>query len=166
MDVDLREIRLRLEEITKIRNEQGYILRDSDHAREREEIIDMFVSALRGEMSNIRTGILRSKIAWKSPVISSLRKQTDLLRETAQRIAWELFPEQFSHEMRDHVLGFENDPFYDQCENYFLRDVERIAMESQKASAEKAYRALLRNMRTCYVIKDPQESPVIRRSQP
>jgi hypothetical protein len=143
----------------------GKLDRDSKYARDREEIIRLFITCIQEEIPNIRNGIVKSKIAWRSPVLSSLRSQTDLTQEAAQRIAWELFPEQFSRETREYVLGIENDPFYENHEQYLLSDTLRVAIEVQKASAEKGYRSLLRNMRACYLVKDPQESPVKVRSQ-
>lgn len=138
----------------------GKLDRNSEYAREREEIIRLFITCIQEEIPNVRNGIIHSKIAWKSPAIRSLRSQSDLSQEAAQRIAWELFPEQFSQETRNYALGIENDPFYDNHEQYLLSDSLRITIEVQKASAEKSYRTLLRNLRACYLVKDPQESPV------
>lgn len=165
MSIDPKEICIRLREITLLRNSRGNLNRDSECAREREGIIELFVTSIRNEIPNIRTGIVKSHIAWKSPVINSLYSKSALTVETAQRIAWELFPKQFSQETREYVLGIENDPFYDNHEQYLLSDTLKLAIEVQKASAEKAYRVLLRNMRSCYFIKDPQESPVVMRLQ-
>jgi len=143
----------------------GKLDRDSEYAREREEIIRIFVVCIQEEIPNIRNGIVKSKVAWRCPVLDSLHRHSDLTRETAQRIAWELFPKQFSKETREYVLGIENDPFYDNHEQYLLSDTLRVAIEVQKSSAEKSYRSLLRNMRACYLVKDPQESPAKVRSQ-
>ena len=165
MNTDLKQVRKRLQDITVIRNSQGKLDRDSEYAKEREMIIELFINSIRDEMPNIRTGIVKSKIAWKSPVINSLYSKSQLTIEAAQRIAWELFEKQFSEETREYVLGIDNDPFYDNHEQYLLSDSIRVSIDVQKASAEKSYRHLLRNMRSCYLIRDPQESPVIVRSQ-
>jgi len=165
MSIDPKQVRKRLQDITIIRNSQGKLDRNSDDAKERERIIYLFVYCLKEEISNIRTGIVKSKIAWKSPVINSFYSKSALMIEAAQRIAWELFPKQFSQETQEYVLGIENDPFYDNHEQHLLSDTLKLSIEVQKASAEKLYRALLRNMRSCYLIKDPQESPVITRLQ-
>lgn len=165
MSIDPKQVRKRLQDITIIRNSQGKLDRNSDYAKEREAIIGMFVSCLRDEIPNIRIGIVKSKIAWKSPVINSLYSKSVLMIETAQRIAWELFPKQFSKETQEYVLGVENDPFYDNHEQHLLSDTLKLSIEIQKASAEKIYRKLLRNMKMCYLIKDPQESPVKEQSQ-
>lgn len=162
--MNLRQVQKRLQEITLIRNSKGKLDIHSEYAREREEIIELFITSIRNEIPNIRVGIVKSKIAWKSPVIGGLHNKSDLTTEAAQRIAWELFPTQFSKETQKYVLGIENDPFYDNHEQYLLCDSIRVSIDSQKASAEKAYRHLLRNMRSCYLIRDHQESPVIVRS--
>jgi hypothetical protein len=161
----MRRVMERLIEITRIRDEQGLIERGSSLAQEREKYINMFVRSLREEEPNIRVGIVKSKIAWRSPVLVSLNGKFNTLGETAQRIAWELFPDQFSIETRKYVLGIENDPFYDNGEYLFLDDTEILAIESQKASAEKRYRTLLRNMRACYVSTNLQESLEVKQSQ-
>lgn len=165
MSFELKDVYKRLKEITRIRNSMGNLDMDSEYAREREDIIHLFVRCIQEEIPNIRNGIVKSKVAWRSPVLSSLRSQNNLTGEAAQRIAWELFPKQFSKETRDYVLGIENDPFYDNHEQYLLSDTLRVAIEVQKSSAEKRYRSLIRNMRACYLIKDPQESLVKEQSQ-
>lgn len=150
---NLDDIRKRLIEITKIRNTDSYIPIESSIAIERERLINDLLSVLNEEISQVETGVLNTNIGWKTPVLSSLRVEDQLLSECAQRIAWELFPEQFSKETREHVLGIENDPFYDPSMVNILSDTERLVIDSQKASAEMRYRSLIRNMRLCYVTK-------------
>lgn len=166
--MSLDQERKMLCEIAQIRKDNGSMPRECKYAQDRETIISVFVSTLLVEKDQCKRGAVFTNAAWKAPVIRGIRKQDKLLEQTAQRIAWELFPEQFSNETRDLVLGIENDPFYDEEAVDTLSDAERMAIGVQKAAAEKKYRNLLRNIRTCHRFnvtdknkgtKVPSESP-------
>lgn len=140
----------KLIDATKIRNRDGFLDRRSRIAIEREESIDWFVCTLRNEMLNVNTGVVHTNIAWKTPRVQGLRENDRMVEEAGRRIAWELFDEQFSKDMRNRIIGFQNDPFYENGEFHCLSDTLRMVIDSQKASAERRYRNLIRNMKMCY----------------
>lgn len=143
----------------KTRYVYGYFNSELPEARERETIILKMVETLRKERLLMRKGIVATNLAWKAPRIGGLHRDDYILESTAKRIAWELFPEQIQSELREHVIGFRNDPFYKKASIPCLSDTEQIAIEIGKTSAEKRYRDLLRNLRICHRIKDPSELP-------
>jgi hypothetical protein len=155
---DLDVLRKRLIEISEIRIEQGFMNYKDPIGLEREFILRTFIEMLRNEIKNISKGILESKVGWKAPVIQSLRREDQILQSSAQRISWELFPEQFSEHTRQFALGAKNDPFYNPNVHITLSDVDTLTLDTHKASAEKRYRALIRSMRSCYIKRDPQGS--------
>lgn len=160
MTSDYTKHRERLYEITLIRDENGNIPRDSDICKERESLIKEIVETLTIEKECVKTGIVSTNIGWKSPVIKGLRKVDCKLEETGQRIAWELYPEQFNKKWVKMIIGCKNDPFYDNGEVNTLSDTEKIMISMQKASAERKYRDLLKNLRNCYrTTSNQQESP-------
>jgi hypothetical protein len=159
MDHNLDSIRSRLIEITKIRDINEYLSLKDPMSLERETHIRVLLEIFQEEMKNMSKGVLKTKIGWKAPVIQSLRLEDQLLSECARRLAWELFPCQFSVENKKYVLGIENDPFYNPSMEPYLSDIDRLTIDSQKSSAEQCYNKLIRKMKDCYIMKSHQEPP-------
>lgn len=101
-------------------------------------------------MKELPTGKITTKASWYVPNIGGLHTSSRLLQTTAQRIAWELFPEQIDVRYHRYVLGIDNDPFYKTHQVHTLSDTEQLAIETGKASAEMRYRRMLRDLRACY----------------
>jgi len=159
MEYDFDSMKLRLIEITKIRDKNGYLAVDDPASIEREDIIDKFITLLNDGMKTIHEGIQKTKVGWKAPIINGLRYNDKVLCESARRISWELYSVQFPKEIRSQVIGAENDPFYNPEMPSLLSDTELLSLESYKSSAEKRYRTLIKQMKSCYIMKDQQAPP-------
>jgi hypothetical protein len=147
--MDFKKLRSRLLTIARL-NAQSPISVNSDIAMEREEILNIMIHSIREQIANLPKGNITTNVCWNVPNIRGLHSSGKLLETTAQRIAWELFPEQIDKRYQGYVLGIENDPFFNTHKTYKPSDTEQLAIETGKASAEVKYRRILQDLRACY----------------
>lgn len=115
----------------------------------RESIIGMIVKKLGEDAKNMKGHMGVSALCTYCPQTRAIRAKDKVLELTAQRIAWELYVENFGKVMR-WAAHSDGDPFYKDSRRYVLTDTEATTIDVYRYSAEKQYRNLLQNLRADY----------------
>ena len=147
VDCDYRKMKDTLVDIVKA-NHASPVPRNDESPifRTRETIIRLIVEQLRKDSLALKEHRPVSALCQFCPSIRAIREKDKFLEETAQRIAWQLYDDSFTSQMK-WASNAEGDPFYKDSRRYLLTDTEMSAIDVYRSIAERKYKNLLQNLR-------------------